>query len=312
LLVLALLAAGALGPIDAVELTVDGPACADEAAVREAAARYLGRTDLESIDEAILARVEISEARVGFQVDVKVVLPEPHGVTERQLEAADCAEAVDIGGLIVSVALDPLAVTEAVVPVAELEPLAAKAPVSETPAPEGVEAPETSSRFELSLLGNLGLGQHGRLAWGSTLAFAYTAHMWSVGGLLRYWLPQRDPLEADSDAGVRLQSFSAGLMACVTPHQARWVFPSCGGFETGFLQGAGYGLDVDQLTRLPLLAVAFEQGLIWRVGERVGVQLSLGTSLQLLRPKIEVEGAGTVFSRPPVTFRFGIGPNFSF
>lgn len=312
---LALSLALLFAPLEVIDLTVEGPACIDHDKVMEATARYLGRADIDELETKILARVEVRESKAGFEVEIHVELPAPHLPSDRELDAATCEEAIDIAGLIISVALDPVAVSREVEPKGEPEKSEAeKAEATSLPKPETLpQEPLPRSLGELSALAHLGIGQYETPTWGTSLGFDYTRRpLLRVGIFGRYWGPRLDPLPDAPEAGIRLQSVVAGVRACVAPTYKTWTFPSCVAFEGGVLLARGHGLERNDLTRLPLLALGVEQMLSWRFHPRVSLLLSLGTGLQLVRPRVQIDDIGTVFTRPALSFRAGVGPALHF
>ena len=288
--------------------------------MREATARYLGRADIDQLDEKVLARVDVREQDGGYSVQIAVELPDPHPRSERRLDAASCEEAIDIAGLIISVALDPVAVTREVEPKSERE--TPEPPAPETPAPisEAAATPpkiddvevKDARRFDLRALGLLGFGQFESAAWGLSLGLDYGRGLWRAGIVGRYWGPQSFELEEQPGVGIRLQSAVAGVSGCVVPRYRSWRFASCAVVEGGFLSARGFGLERNEGTRLPLLALGVEQIVSFELHRRVSIDLALGTGVQFIRPRVEIDDLGVVFARGSVAFRAGLGPSLRF
>jgi hypothetical protein len=319
---LALALSLAFAPLEILDLEVDGPACVDEEAVLEAAARYLGRSDIDQLDTKVLARVEVRETQAAYTVRIAVELPPPHAPTDRLVDAMDCAEAVDIAGLIISVALDPVAVSREVEPKgeaaseSEVEPgTTPDTSTDDTVAPPAPPSPlpaKDARRFDLRALGLLGFGQFERVAGGLELGLDYGRDLWRIGAFGRYWLPQKVEVEDSPDVGIRLQSAMGGVSACVVPSHGRWRFASCGVVEGGILSARGFGLERNEGTRLPLFAIGAQQLVSFELHPRFSLDFVIGSAVHFIRPRVEIDDLGVIFSRGAVAFRAAFGPSLRF
>lgn len=306
-------------PLERVSLQVEDDACGGIQAVRHAAKHYLGHQHFAFEAGDVTARVQVQPVDahdvVTYVVTVDVQLPAPYGASKRTLEAGSCSEATEAAGLILSVALDPLATSlltsQDPEPTTQPPKTASTAmPAELPPAPTalGDTSPTPAEPLELELHALImsGFGNIPTPSFGPALAIGVGRNDWKLFAHGAYWTPRTVRLDA-SQAGATVQLALGGIRACATPQLGAIGFYSCLGLQGGNLYAKGTGLDINATTRLPLLAVGLTQALHWRVHPRIGVLLQGGMAANVLRARVIISDAGTLFHVGPLALTVALG-----
>jgi hypothetical protein len=297
--------------------------CPDEHEIRSAIDRYLGRDDFDgALDDVRISGSAALTPRGTWQLTTAVTLP--GAVVDRAVEANQCADLANAAGLMIAVALDPLRVSQQVVPVQELESVPPALTVEEVAQVEeeskGEAATSTPSMdrvraFSLELrAGAAGeIGTTPKLRGGTWLAFAIVLQHVRVEVSGQWWFPRAiRPFPESPGAGASIQMGGAAVRTCYVPRVRRLELPACLAFEGGLLRARGIGLDEARVSRRPWLAFVAGQELVFMAWRGFGVWLALDAVVNLMRPRFFVEDLGPVLTPGIVSFRFMGGPAVRF
>jgi hypothetical protein len=282
--------------------------CPAEDEVRGAIDRYLGRENFgaEIREVRVRGAVESVGGQKPWQLRVQVDLPS--GTVDRQVAAARCEQLTNAAGLVIAVALDPLRVSDEVVPVAEIE--TRPEPAAEPPPPA---APERKRWADLRLGAAGEIGTLPRLGAGLWLAVALVGKRYRVEALGEYWFPRVvRPFESATGAGASIQMGAGGVRACFVTGYKRLEFPSCIAAEAGAMRAEGIGLEVSRTSHRAWMAVVAGQELVWTSRRHVGIWFAADGMLNVVRPRFVVDDLGSVFVTGWAGFRLLLGPTLRF
>ncbi|HXK20479.1 MAG TPA: hypothetical protein VNG33_21865 [Polyangiaceae bacterium] len=293
-----------------IDIQWEAPAeCPDAEGLRAAIERLLGKklASLPGRDLRALGKVQRSEAG-NWQLDV--VLAVGGHVEQETLVAKKCGALGDAMALKVALAIDPLAVVDAVQSPSAPSSTAQHEQQSDRLAP--VVSPATSLRAGLRLVGGVGLGQlpgvtPGAALYGSLQFPAFRVELgggafW--GGVARYAAP--------ANVGADLQLFVGAARGCVTPGSGRWLFPICGGVELGLMHGRGFGVETASSTSGLWGGVVIGPAVQFRTTQRLSLWLEADATLTVLRPEFHMRNLETLYAPAPGGSRAcaGIEVNF--
>lgn len=299
-------------PPPAIEIQWEAPAaCPDATSVRATTERLLGKSLAAFEQVSVRATGKVAANAAGkWQLSARLVVGER--VEEEVLVAKECSALADAMALKVALAIDPLAVVEAVQP----QPAPPARP-SEPPAaattdgakPPGTEqrASEPLLRYGARLVGQVALGPLPGATPGVGLFFSAQVPALRVelggeafwGGVAKY----------DSPAGVGadLQLFAGVVRGCLTPASGAWRFPICAGTELGVMRGSGFGVPETSATSRLWGGLSLGPALEWRATSRLSLWLEGDALLTLLKPEFHVRNLPSLYSPPTVSAKAAAG-----
>ncbi len=233
---------------------------------------------------------------------------------ERVLEDRSCALLAEAATLVVALSIDTLAVVRHEKQV-RTGPPAAPNPIK--PAPTTVARASSRSRpGAAGLLRVSGLIETGMLpAVGAGIEFAAGAWLGlgSVDALGRYWFERDKRSGQASQAGVRLQAWTAGLRGCVRPAAGRAVeFPLCAGMEAGQIIGDGFGVRRPRTGFTAWAAVQLSVGVAWVPVRWFALAGTVEGAIALARPTFAVDNLGDLHRPAPGSLRGSVAVEVRF
>jgi hypothetical protein len=287
-------------PPPAIEIQWEAPAaCPDAARVRALTERLLGKSLSVSVPSGVRASGKVTQNDAGkWQLRTQLVVGER--VEEETLVANKCSALAEAMALKLALALDPLAVVEAVQP--EPPPPAAEPqppPPTTTPASHA----ERRHRFGVRLVGSVALGPLPRTTpgVGTFMSLQWRRFRLELGGEA-FWAGVAR-YESPPGVGADLQLFAGTVRGCVTPGAGRWWFPICWGSELGVMRGRGFGVPESAVTTGVWGGLALGPALQWRMTRRFSLWLEADAVLTLLRPEFHMRNLPTLYQPPALSGR---------
>ena len=293
-----------------IEIKWEAPAaCPDLQSVRAATERLLGRrlAGLQGIDVRAAGHVERTD--VGSW-ELHVVLAVGRHVEDERLVAKKCSALGEAMALKVALAIDPLAVVDAV----GQAPKPDAAPPIEAPAAasRGRTARQPSFLLGLRVLGGIGLGPlpgatPGTAVYGSLQFPRFRVELGGAafwGGVARY--------EALPDVGADLQLFTGALRGCVAPGDGSWRFPICGGVELGVMRGEGFGAAATVAKNALWAGVVIGPAVQFRMTGRLSLWVEADAVLTVLKPEFYVRNLERLYSPTAGGSRVSLGLEANF
>jgi hypothetical protein len=276
--------------------------CPDAASLRAGIERLLGKRLPTAEGRHVRAEGKIQKTEAG-NWELQSVLAVGEHIEQETLIAKRCQALGDAMALKVALAIDPLAVVDAVQPGAEADamkpsldsttPVAVSHPIRRT------SAPRPELRVGLRLVGGVGLGPLPSVTPGAGLYASLQLHSVRVelggeaywGGVARY--------AALPDVGADLQLFMGAARSCMTPGAGRWTFPICGGIELGVMLARGFGTDTTTSSSRLWGGVVVGPALQLQMTRRLALWVEADASLTILRPEFHMRNLDTLYA-PPV------------
>jgi hypothetical protein len=298
-------------PPPAIEIQWEAPAaCPDAASVRAATERLLGKS-LAALDRVrVRATGKVAANAAGkWQLSAQLVVGER--VEEEVLVAKECSALADAMALKVALAIDPVAVVEAVQPSQPVAPPTRppESPGPVTAAPEGSEqrSSERLVRYGARWVGQVALGPLPGATPGLGLFFSaqFSALRLELGGEA-FW---GGVAQYDSPAGVGadLQLFAGVVRGCLTPARGAWRFPICAGTELGVMRGSGFGVAETSATSRLWGGLSLGPALEWQATARLSLWLEGAALLTLLKPEFHVRNLPSLYSPNAVSAKAAAG-----
>lgn len=280
--------------------------------LRRGIERRLGRTLVQG-EAAVDARVEVG-AEGGYRLLLRT---EVAGMMDaRVLEADDCGALADATALVVALAIDPVAVVEAMeawgdgASIEDGPPPTAVRPAGPAPAPvrgetttepvrdeaaDGVvDEPERSRRPGglVRVAAGVGLGALPGVTGVPSLAAGLRWQRARVELEGAYWIPRvSEPVDG---ATVRVQLGTAAVRGCGQLGRDRLEAPLCGGVQLGGMRGRGEGAPDARTAQGLWVAIEAGVGLSWWFRPRWGLAGGFAAAVPLRQPAFEL------MDEPPV------------
>lgn len=290
--------------------------------LRRGIERRLGRT-LAPGEANVDAQVE-PRAQGGYRL---VLRTSAAGVVdERTLEADDCRALADATALVVALAIDPVAVAEAMEAFAaddEVEPPRETPPVGPAPArreatttelrstTDSGEASEPAERSRPEGLLRVGAGVGLGALPGVTFVPSLAAGLrWRRARLElegTYWIPRvSEPVDG---ARVAVQLGTAAVRGCGQLGRDRLEAPLCGGVQLGGMRGRGQGAPNAHAAVGPWVALEASVGLSWWFRPRWALAGGFAAAVPLRTPSFELtdETPVSLFEPSSVVGRVWLG-----
>lgn len=274
------------------------PGCPGADELRRGIERRLGRT-LVAGEARTEALVEL-RAEGGYRLALRITAGEL--TEERTLEADDCRALADATGLVVALAIDPVAVAEVIEPWHEDDPLETPPavptpmvtePVREpvTPPPgEPADAPGQPGRPGALLRVGAGVGL-GAVPGVTGVPSLAAGLRWPRARLElegAYWIPRgSEPIDG---ASVRVQLGTAAVRGCGQLGRDRLEAPLCGGVQLGGMRGAGEGVPGSRTAQGLWVALEASVGLSWWFRPRWALAGGFSAAVPLVEPAFELTG----------------------
>ncbi|MCH9681127.1 MAG: hypothetical protein K0V04_06830 [Deltaproteobacteria bacterium] len=298
--------------------------CPSSEALSRGVERRLGRT-LSSEEVTVEATVTTGGSgryRLALRTEVD-------GVSDqRSLEADDCSALADATALIVALAVDPVAVADALgawrAPAPEDAPPVAVGPTvapNESPrrgtrrgGDDGAPAGPSDQRAPVGGVFRASPGVGLGATPGVTGAFALAGGLrWSrarielEGG---YWLPR--PSTAIDGASVRVQLGTVSARGCGQLGRDNIEAPLCGGLQVGGMRGDGNGAPNSRSAQGLWLALEAGVGLSWWFSPRWALAGGFVAAVPLVHPRFELaaETPQLLFEPASVAGRLWLGIEF--
>ncbi|HVY32219.1 MAG TPA: hypothetical protein VHB79_37035 [Polyangiaceae bacterium] len=290
----------------AIEIQWEAPApCPDATRVRAATERLLGKS-LSGLEQTSVRATGKVTANAAGQWQLRTLLVVGERVEEEVLVARQCSSLADAMALKVALAIDPVAVVEAV---QSSQPSAAAkiAPESPPPAPGPRSSNAQRVSFGARVVGQVALGP---LPGTTPGVAALVSAQWPSfrvelggeafwGGVANY--------EALPAIGADLQLFAGMARACLTPATGAFRFPICAGPELGVMRGRGFGTAETSSTTGLWGGLALGPALEWRATSRLSLWLEGDAVLTLLKPEFHVRNLPSLYAPPTVAARAAAG-----
>jgi hypothetical protein len=291
-----------------IDVQWEAPAeCPDASSVKARAERLLGRrlTDLQNRD--IRARGLVRRNEAG-NWELQATLAVGEQVENDTLVAKRCASLGDAMALKLALAIDPLAVVDAVQQPPEI-PSKATPPPPRDQAPHQGDTGKAAARamLGLRLVGAVGLGPLPGVTPGAGLFLSLQLPVFRLelggqahwSGVARY--------DSPANVGADLNLFFGAARGCVTPGSGRWVFPICGGVELGVMRGVGFGVPATSTASGVWGGVAIGPAVQLRLFSRLSLWVEADASLTLLKPEFHVRNLPTLYTPPDGGCRVAAG-----
>lgn len=223
---------------------------------------------------------------------------------EDTLVADKCGSLSDAMALKVALAIDPLAVVDAV---QQSQDRAASAVDNEGPRPPLAIAGRERLRLGARLVGAVslgplpgatpGVGLYGSLQV-APLRVELGAHaFWS--GVARY--------DSPPGLGADLQLFAGAVRGCLAPEVGSWLFPLCAGAELGAMRGRGFGVPEAAVSSGLWGGVVFGPAVQWRMTRALSLWLETDAVLTILSPEFHMRNLPELYSPGPLGARASLG-----
>jgi hypothetical protein len=196
----------------------------------------------------------------------------------------------------VALAVDPMAVVDAVQAPPEPSPGAPREAPAEQPRPAAQTKARLRPHVGLRLVGDVGLGPlpgvtpgaglYGSLQFPSFRVELGAQAFW--GGVARYATPE--------SVGADLQVFMGAARGCVTPGSGRWLFPICGGLELGTMRGQGFGANTTGSSSGLWGGVVIGPAVQFRTTQRLSLWVEADATLTLLKPEFHIRNLPTLYA----------------
>ncbi len=300
----------------------EGCPAADE--LRHGVERRLGRT-LSPGEVDVDARVT-EPASGGFRLALTTDVEGVHD--ERTLDADDCGALADATALIVALAVDPVAVADAlgawqspapedapppIVATNEVGPATGtgRSPAARAESPtEPTDGPREPMTGIFRSSAGVGLGA----VPGVTGAFALAGGLrWSRARLElegNYWIPR--PSAPDDQARVRVQLGTVTARGCGQLSRDRIEAPLCGGIAVGGMRGDGRGAPNARVAQGLWLALEAGVGLSWWFAPQWALAGGFVASVPVVHPSFDLaaDPPRVLFEPSAVAGRLWLGIEF--
>jgi hypothetical protein len=279
-----------------IDIQWQAPAeCPNAESVRRATERLLGKKLADLEGKTLRAEGEVQRSEAG-NWRLHVVLAVGAHVEEETLVAKKCRALADAMALKVALAVDPMAVVDAVQAPPEPSPNVPHAAPPERARPAMHAPARLRPQVGLRLVGDVGTGPlpgvtpgaglYGSLQFPSFRVELGAQAFW--GGVARYATPE--------SVGADLQVFMGAARGCVTPGSGRWLFPICGGLELGMMRGQGFGVDRAGSSSGLWGGVAIGPAMQFRTSQRLSLWVEADATLTLLRPEFHIRNLPTLYA----------------
>ncbi len=271
--------------------------------MRAAIERLLGKPLASSLGRDVQARGLVQKSE-GGNWELQVSLAVGEHTEQDRLVAKKCQALADAMALKVALAIDPLAVADAV---QRPEPAHADAPPPEIPSQPARAAVAPNERLALRLVGGVGLGPlpgatPGAGVYGSLQLSSFRVELGGEafwGGVARY--------SALENVGADLGVFMAAARGCATPGNERWTLPLCGGFELGIMHGKGFGVDATNDTSSVWGGVVLGPAVRFKIARRLALWGEADVQFTLLKPEFHMRNLGTLYEPATAGARASLG-----
>jgi hypothetical protein len=298
-----------------IDVQWEAPAeCPDANSVKARAERLLGRrlTDLQNRD--IRARGVVRRNEAG-NWELQAMLAVGEQVENETLVAKRCASLGDAMALKLALAIDPLAVVDAVQEPPESQPKVTP-PRARDQVPRHTDTGKvaTRPRLGLRLVGAVGLGPLPGVTPGAGLFLSLQLPVFrlELGGQAHWSGVARYDSPAPPNVGADLNLFFGAARGCVTPGSGRWIFPICGGLELGLMRGVGFGVPATKTTSGVWGGVAIGPAVQLRLFSHLSLWVEADASLTLLKPEFHVRNLPTLYTPPDGSSRVAAGFEMNF
>jgi hypothetical protein len=294
----------------AIDVQWEAPAeCPNASNVMARAERLLGRRLSDLQNRNVRARGVVRQNEAG-NWELRAVLAVGEQTETDTLVAKRCASLGDAMALKLALAIDPLAVVDAVQETPEA-PLRRddQAPRQAVPA---LSAP--SAQLGLRLVGAVGLGPLPGATPGAGLYVSLQLPVFrlELGGQAHWSGVARYDSPAPVTAGADLKLFFGAARGCVTPGSGRWVFPICGGLELGVMRGVGFGVPATSTTTGVWGGVVVGPAVRLQLLSQLSLWVEADASLTLLKPEFHMRNLPTLFTPPAGGSRAAAGFEVNF
>jgi hypothetical protein len=293
---------GEPAPESGLRLKWTGPeACPTQAEVEQTLQRYLGGGSLD------LKRGVTAEASVTLREDgnfrLVLVVETGGGTSVAQIDADRCELLAKAVALKVAVAVDPLAMIEAVErkPEPKPEPPPEPPPTDEEQAPV-VEPepkpppppPEPQVRGAVRVDGAVGFGILPDFGGGVGLTLAAVFPRWRLEAGGAFWPTRRARFPGLPDTGADILMGTASIRGCPMPKVKMIEFPLCVGIEFGGMQGHGIGVEQSVVATRLWAAALVDAGLAWSFTEYLSLWARAQLAVALHQPDFDIENGGQI------------------
>ena len=279
-----------------IDIQWEAPAeCPDAESVKAATERLLGKRLSSLPARNVRAEGKVTQSETG-NWELHVVLAVGDRVEDETLVAKKCRALGDAMALKVALAIDPLAVVDAVKQAPEPDASASLPPAAPQQQLAPVAPPAPRLRGGLRLVGGVGLGPlpgvtpgaglYGSLQFPSFRIELGGEAFW--GGVARY--------QALPNVGADLHVFMGAARGCVTPGSGRWLFPICGGLELGAMRGKGFGVATTGSTSGLWGGVVVGPAVQFRTTGRLSLWVEADATLTLLKPEFYMRNLDTLYA----------------
>lgn len=281
----------------AIDVQWEAPAeCPDARGVTAKVERLLGGRLSGAQGRSVRARGVVRQNEAG-NWELQSTLSVGEQTENDTLVAKRCASLGDAMALKLALAIDPLAVVDAV---QEPQPIAhtVTAPRRPEQASARLEPAPRAPRARLGvrLVGAVGLGPLPGVTPGTGLYVSLQLPLFRLelggqahwSGVARY--------DSPANVGADLSLLFGAARACLTPSHGRWVFPICGGLELGSMRGVGFGVPATGTTHGVWGGVVIGPAVQLRLLSQLSLWLEADASLTLLRPEFYVRNLPTLFA----------------
>ncbi len=318
---------GALATVGTASGNEDGPAlawdapaeCPDLSSVKGYAERLLGASVEGSCGAGIHAHGKVEPTELG-QWRLELAISVGGHLEEETLVAKRCGALGEAMALKVALACNPLAVVQTIQQPETAEPVT-KAPAQSSPseaeAPAysaGDEQPPPSSPLRLGVraMGGAGSNQLPGISPGVALFSSLSLPMirFELGGQF-YWGAEAR-YAALPEVGADLRLFSGTARTCLTPRVGRFGFPACGGFELGWMEGDGFGVEERYSARSLWGAVVLGAAVRFPVDSPVALWVEGDAVIAFLRPGFYMRNLGELYVAASGGARAAAGVDINF
>ncbi|HLV22246.1 MAG TPA: hypothetical protein VKZ49_15240 [Polyangiaceae bacterium] len=270
-------------------------------------------------------RADATVTRTAQQYRLRLIIRAGTLVGERVIESASCeglagATAVTLALLLQSP--DPLSEQDlrggdlppsSGGPDSEAPPPAAQEPAPpEPPAPPETAAPGEDTERSFRLLVQLprvalDVGPLPRPSLGAGVALGLRADAWTVLVAGQLWLPQNIWAPDVPDHGAEVERLSAEVWGCRSLGWGALDLAPCLTLSLERLAGMGVGEDVSERSAHVLWLSGGAGGLVsWSALDWMALTLSAAARAQLSRPRVEIDGLGTLHQVAPFALSLNI------
>ena len=285
-----------------MDIQWEAPAeCPSTNSVRAATERLLGKPLDSSLGRDVHARGVVQKSEGGnWKLQVSLTVGEH---TEQDtLVAKKCHALADAMALKVALAIDPLAVADAVQ--RPEQPVQTPPPKVASPPPVAARPP---NRIAVRVVGGVGIGPlpgatPGTGVCGSLQLPSFRLELGGEafwGGVAHY--------VALENVGADLSVFMAAARGCATPGNERWTLAICGGLELGVMRGKGFGVDATSASSGVWGGVVAGPAVQFKMTRRLALWVEADATFTLLKPEFHMRNLGTLYEPTTSGARTAIG-----